>query len=136
MRQHIQLNPVQHVFSVYYFDMTVYSYTLEAQQVFQTLKMSSALNTLTNVFHNKLWNPLYVFIVQVCERVSSFSLQAGFQVTREAVLESWPVLRGKNLSRKHCSSVQRLKEKAFQLDVCVCSVHVWVQHGCVMTELS
>ena len=54
MGQRIKLNLVEHVFRVYYFDMTVHGYTPEAKKMFQTLKMSSALNTLTNAFHNAL----------------------------------------------------------------------------------
>lgn len=40
----------------------------------------------------------------------SFPFKPSFQVTKEAVLESWPMSRGESLSRKHCSSLQRLWE--------------------------
>lgn len=61
-----------------------------------------------------------------------FPFYASFQVTKEAVLESWPTLRGENLSRKHWSSLQRLeREKGFQWGPWTCArarVCTWVRH--------
>lgn len=57
-----------------------------------------------------------------------FPLQVSFQVTQEAVLESWPMLRGGNLSHKHGSSLQRLREKA--------SNEVHIQYVCVHMGVS
>lgn len=59
-----------------------------------------------------------------------FPLQVSFQVTQEAVLESWPMLRRGNLSHKHGSSLQRLYKKASNK---VHIQHVWVHMG--VTEL-
>lgn len=72
----------------------------------------------TNAFHAVVWNLFCVLSTHVFvhgERgwpavysICTFSLSTSSQVTRQAVLESWPTLRGESLSRKHCSLFQRL----------------------------
>lgn len=102
--------------------------------------MSSTLNSLTSASHTALWNPFFVLSVHMCtwwERVAncilahcSFSLEASFHFTKRAVLESWLMLRGESLSHKHCSSLQRPREKASN-EVCAhvrAHVCTWVCH--------
>lgn len=120
--------------------MSVHASTPGSETLCKAFKMSSTLNTLTNASHNALWNPFCVLSVHVCawgERVAncilahcSFSLEASFHFTKEAVLESWLMLRGDSLSHKHCSSLQRLREKASN-EVCAhvhAHVCTWVCH--------
>lgn len=113
-------------------------YTLPCLEVKKQRKTKGPyLNDMISSFHNKCFSSTCVHsgswgadcIFAHC----SFPFKPSFQVTKEAVLESWPVLRGESLFLVNTAAHFKDSGKRFpmrSIDVCV---HVCT-HWCILTK--